>query len=47
MILELAVSGKADVIITGDADLLDLNPFRNIAILNPKDFLTAYPSATS
>ncbi len=46
MILELAVSGKADVIITGDSDLLDLNPFRNIAILNPRDFLTAYQSAT-
>ncbi len=47
MILELAVSGKADVIITGDSDLLALNPFHDIAILNPRDFLTAYPSATS
>lgn len=39
MVLELAVSGKADVIITGDSDLLHLHPFRGTAILNPKDFL--------
>jgi len=47
MLLELAVSGQADMIITGDSDLLALNPFRDIAILNPKDFLTAYPLANS
>jgi putative PIN family toxin of toxin-antitoxin system len=39
MILELAVSGKAEVIVTGDADLLVLNPFEQISILSPKDFL--------
>ncbi|MFN9468915.1 MAG: putative toxin-antitoxin system toxin component, PIN family [Pseudanabaena sp.] len=38
--LELAVSGKADFIITGDQDLLVLNPFRNIEILTAKDFLS-------
>jgi len=38
-IFELAVSGKADVIVTGDADLLVLHPFRGIAILNPQGFL--------
>ena len=37
--LELAVSGNADYIITGDADLLILNPFRNIPILTPNQFL--------
>lgn len=37
--LELAVSGKADYIITGDDDLLTLNPFREIRILTPRDFL--------
>jgi uncharacterized protein len=42
MILELAVSGKADVIVTGDTDLLNLNPFREIAILNPQTFLAQY-----
>jgi len=37
--LELALSGKADFIITGDADLLSLHPWRGIAILSPADFL--------
>ena len=31
--LELAVSGRADLIVTGDADLLTLNPFRSIPII--------------
>ena len=38
-ILELAVNGNADYIVTGDADLLVLNPFRGIRILRPADFL--------
>ena len=37
--LELAVSGKATHIVTGDADLLTLNPFRGIKILSPHRFL--------
>jgi putative PIN family toxin of toxin-antitoxin system len=37
--LELVVSGKADVLITGDADLRALHPFRGIAILSPLDYL--------
>ena len=37
--LELAVSGNATHIITGDADLLVMNPFRGIAILTPQQFL--------
>lgn len=37
--LELAVSGGASSIITGDKDLLTLHPFRSIQILTPKDFL--------
>ena len=37
--LELAFSGKADFIITGDQDLLVLNPFRNIEIITVNDFL--------
>lgn len=40
MILELAVSGKADVVISGDKDLLALHPFREISILTPEDYLT-------
>jgi putative PIN family toxin of toxin-antitoxin system len=38
--LELAFSGKADFIITGDQDLLVLNPFRNIEIITAHDFLS-------
>ena len=37
--LELAVTGRADVIITGDRDLLALNPFRSIAIITPAEFV--------
>ena len=37
--LELAVDGNADYIVTGDADLLVLHPFRGIQILTPRDFL--------
>jgi hypothetical protein len=42
LLLELAVSGKADVIVTGDSDLLILNPFQEIAILQPQAFLETY-----
>ena len=38
--LEAAVNGRADVLVTGDNDLLGLNPFRGIAILSPADYLT-------
>ncbi|MBR8839252.1 MAG: putative toxin-antitoxin system toxin component, PIN family [Stigonema ocellatum SAG 48.90 = DSM 106950] len=37
--LELAVSGKAECIVTGDDDLLVLNPFRGIEILTVQEFL--------
>jgi putative PIN family toxin of toxin-antitoxin system len=37
--LEVAVHGRADVIVTGDADLLALNPYRGIAILTPAEYL--------
>jgi len=37
--LEVALSGKADLIMTGDADLLTLNPWRGIAILSPAAYL--------
>ncbi|MGK7885876.1 MAG: putative toxin-antitoxin system toxin component, PIN family [Crocosphaera sp.] len=40
--LELAVSGKANCIITGDEDLLILNPFRNIPIITVNHFLKLY-----
>jgi putative PIN family toxin of toxin-antitoxin system len=37
--LAAALAGKADCIITGDADLLNLTPFEGIPILRPSDFL--------
>jgi putative PIN family toxin of toxin-antitoxin system len=39
MFLELALGGRADVIVTGDDDLLCLHPWRGIAILSPADYL--------
>ena len=39
--LELAVNGKADFIISGDSDLQVLNPFRDIKIASPREFLEA------
>ncbi len=37
--LELAVSGDAKCIVTGDADLLVLDPFRGISIITPQAFV--------
>lgn len=37
--LELAANGRADLIVSGDADLLALNPFRNIPIITPAAFV--------
>jgi putative PIN family toxin of toxin-antitoxin system len=37
--LEVAINGRADVIITGDWDLLALDPFMKIAILTPAAYL--------
>lgn len=39
MILELAVDGQADMIVSGDKDLTALHPFREIPILIPQVFL--------
>ncbi len=41
-ILEVAVNGNATHIITGDQDLLELHPFRGVAILTPKQFLEIF-----
>lgn len=40
--LELALLSGASCIVTGDKDLLILNPFRETAILNSTDFLTHF-----
>lgn len=33
MILELALSGKADMIVSGDKDILALNPFQHMPVI--------------
>lgn len=38
-ILELAVNGDAELIVSGDEDLLILNPFQQIAIVTVRQFL--------
>jgi putative PIN family toxin of toxin-antitoxin system len=37
--LEVAVHGRAHLVVTGDADLRALNPFHGIAILTPSGYL--------
>jgi putative PIN family toxin of toxin-antitoxin system len=37
--LELAVNGRANLIVSGDGDLLALDPFRNIPIITPAAFI--------
>jgi len=37
--LEVALNGRADVILTGDADLLAMHPWGGIAILSPGEYL--------
>jgi putative PIN family toxin of toxin-antitoxin system len=38
-LLELTVCGNAGFLVTGDKDLLVLNPFRGVEILTPREFL--------
>ena len=38
LFLELALDGKAETIISGDKDLLVLNPWRGVCIQSPGDF---------
>ena len=37
--LEVAINGTSELILTGDADLLALHPWREIAILSPAKYL--------
>ena len=43
MFLELAVNGQADAIVSGDADLLALDTFREIPIITPAAFGAVAP----
>lgn len=38
-LLETALMGQADCIVTGDQDILVMSPFHNIPVLSPTDFL--------
>ena len=40
MVLECAVQAGAEIIVTGDKDLLTMDSFRGIRILSPREFLT-------
>jgi len=37
--LDVALNGEAQLILTGDQDLLELHPFHGIEIVSPADFL--------
>ncbi len=39
MFLDVALNGEAKAIITGDGDLLTLDPFHGVRIVTPADFL--------
>jgi putative PIN family toxin of toxin-antitoxin system len=39
-LLEVASCGKADAVVSGDQDLLALNPFEGVEIVEPAAFLT-------
>lgn len=43
--LDVAVNGSGHVIVTGDRDLLELDPFRGIRILTPAAYLERPPLA--
>lgn len=45
-LLACAVQGKADYVVTGDEDLLDLRSFREIPILPPAAFLGVLEAAS-
>jgi uncharacterized protein len=40
-LLETAIIGNADYLVTGDQDLLVLNPFQSVEIVTPAQFLAA------
>ncbi len=46
-ILELAVNGNATTVVTGDDDLLVLNPFRGIPIVTPATLLKNLDTGSS
>lgn len=45
-VLEAAIEGNCQYIVTGDKDLLDLKSFRGIKILKPEEFLKELDTLT-
>ncbi len=43
--LALAIDARAVCIVTGDADLLALDPYRGITVCTPAEFLAARPES--
>ncbi len=41
-VLECALSGAADVVVTGDQDVLRLGAFRGIPLVSPREFLERF-----
>jgi putative PIN family toxin of toxin-antitoxin system len=41
-LLETAIAGRADALVTGDSDLLELHPFRGLSIVTPSEFIEAF-----
>jgi predicted nucleic acid-binding protein len=39
MFIAAALDGNADVIVSGDKDLLEIESFQGVAILTPRQFL--------
>jgi len=39
LVVACAIAGKADVVVSGDKDLLRLGEYEGIAIVRPVDFL--------
>ena len=46
-VLECALAGAADYILTGDEDLLTLHPWHGIQIVTVREFLDRYPHLDS
>lgn len=44
-VLEAAIAGECDYIVTGDKDLLELKDYKGIKIFTPKDFLEEFSRA--
>ena len=45
MVLECAVSSGANLIVTGDRDLLEIDSYRDIRIITARQYLNGYPQA--